>query len=127
MDDQMSLLTKHNKALVARLMAKETIKLLTDTARLMDDESPLDRPTAILFIAEFLLLVFKDVVTDRPLEMNGESLSKHVSKSFNDAKQDLEAKISAVFTSIMKKYSTKSEIYTCEISPIDPKKPGMEN
>ncbi len=127
MSNENNLLAAHDKALVAKLLAKETFKLMLDSRRLMQDESPLDRPTAILFMAEFLVLVLKDVLTDRPLAFEEKDLYAHVYKGYNAVKQDLEAKIGLVFSGVVKKFTGKSLDYTCEIRPTEAPKPGREN
>jgi hypothetical protein len=127
MSKETNLLAAHDKAVVAKLLARETFKLLMDSRRLMNDESPLDRPTAVLFMAEFLVLILKDVFTDKPLDFEEGDHANHISKGYNLVKQDLEGKIGFVFSVVVKKFTGKDLPYTCEIRPTQAPKPGWEN
>lgn len=127
MSKENNILAAHDKAVVAKLMAQETFKLLMDSRRLMNDESPLDRPTAVLFMAEFLVLILKDVFTDKPLAFEEGDHANHVSKGYNMVKQDLENKIGLVFSVVIKKFTGKDLPYVCEIRPTQEQKPGREN
>lgn len=119
----------HNKAVIAKLMAKETLKLLTDPRKMMNDECPVDRHTAVLFIAEFTKMVLDSVLNDQPLkyEPDGEDMYNHVHSNYSAFKTELGEKIGAAFTVSVQNFAGGELDYVCEIYPMPERNKDQDN
>jgi hypothetical protein len=121
------IMVAHNRSIIAKILAKETLKLLTDPKRLLSDETPLDNKTAILFVGEVICLVLTSILNDKPLKYEGEDLYNHVHKNYTEAKSDVAEVIGKAFTKAVHDFSGKDLQYMCEIGPMPERNKNKDN
>ena len=112
------IMKKHDKYVAVKYIAEETLRLLMDNKKLMQDESPLDRKMAVLLIGELIRLTLDEVLHDRPLEFEGKTLYDYVHKNYTATKSDIELVVGLAFTAAVKQFSGQDLEYMCEIQPI---------
>lgn len=117
-----------NKNLKVITIATESLRLITDYSKLLEDECPLDRQAAVLLIGETIRQVLTEVLMDRPLKYQSlKDTHTHVRNAYADTKKDLETCIGLAFTYAIKKFTKEEMQYICEINPIQLKNPKTDN
>ncbi len=127
MTKKSSIISVHNRVTLAKMLAKETLKLLTDPKKLLEDEAPLDNKTVVMFVGELIHGVLYSVLNDKPLKYEGEELYNHVHTSYTNVKRDIAEKIGQAFTTAIKDFSGKDLVYTCDISPLPDRNKSQDN